>query len=704
MDFVAKELNSPTAFINMLAKNVSDIDGIGEKTAEILKKNQIISIFDLLLHVPKSIVQQEMCPGFCFMEPGRHYVAKGLVLATKVYSTSKKRRLEAVLQDKTGRISIIFFGPAVNYAQQILKEDEIIIFAGEAKKFLNHIQMTHPRLITDTTTELEVNIVNYSQLGGLNSATFKRIIEKALFLLQKQNDDKAFDHFPINLCQANKMANLKEALLTIHKPNGSLVSNWDQRGKCLYFRRLAFEELLSFYLRLNLSRKIEPKKKNSQALPVFNLDTLLKDFFSFSLTKAQLRTIEEIIVDLHKPVAMARLLQGDVGSGKTAVSAVIALYVATAGKQIAVMAPTEILAEQLFKVYSALFEKKNIRSALLTASTKTKERKIITDKLAAQKIDILIGTHALLSEDIKFKNLGLLIIDEQHRFGVKQRAELLNNCAKLQGFHPHLLVMSATPIPRSLALTFYGDLELSVIDERPPGRIPIHTQIFFGPVLKTVEKLCERIIATKQKTFIVFPLVEESEKLDLENASKALIFLQEKFGTQSALLIHGKMKHDEKSLAMAKFKDGDISLLVATTVVEVGVDVPDATCMIIVHPERFGLAQLHQLRGRVGRKDLKSFCFLVTDLENKFKTSYKRLKAMCKTDNGFKLAEIDLKLRGPGEIFGTKQSGLPTFRVFNHSDFADLISLAKKQANNIVTSGLNNKHLHLYLNNQEYFS
>jgi ATP-dependent DNA helicase RecG len=372
--------------------------------------------------------------------------------------------------------------------------------------------------------------------------------------------------------------------------------------------------------------------------------------------------------------------------------------------QVAIMAPTEILAEQLFHVYQSFFTTKSLEIALLKASTKGKEKKLILKKISAQELTILIGTHALLSEDIRFKRLGLVIIDEQHRFGVKQRAELLKSCTASQEFCPHLLVMSATPIPRSLALTVYGDLDLSVIDEKPPGRLLVHTQAFFGPVLKTMERLCERIILTKQKAFIVFPLVEESENLDLENATKAFKILQDKFGISSSVLLHGKMRPEEKVLAIEKFKQGIVSFLVATTIVEVGVDIPDATCMLIVHPERFGLAQLHQLRGRVGRKNLKSFCFLITDLSNKFGSAFKRLTAMCKTDNGFKLAEIDLEIRGPGELLGVKQSGVPNFMVFSHHEFTDLVAPAKNYAKTIAQNGAKKEHTHLFLHKEAHFS
>lgn len=678
--------SSPTN--NPLAKNVLLLPSIGEKTAQALAKAQIFTIYDLLLRVPKSVLSQEENPGFALMEPGRHYVASGRVYASKTSGMGQKRRLEVILQDETGKMSAVFFGPAVNYAQKILKNDAIVTVAGEAKDFLGRIQMVHPKLLNEDSIEsTKTTIPTYSQLSGLQPALFKRIIIKAIDSLKTWD---LADHASPTVLKPLNIALLKEAMLSIHEPE-SQPPSWDERASCPFFRRLAFEELVSFYLRLNLERNRD-KDKNALAIPLESVSKLALGFLPFTLTSAQEKSCREIIANLNEPQAMARLLQGDVGSGKTAVSAIAARHVVTSGLQVAVMAPTEILAEQLFKTYQGFFGETQ-KIALLTASTKTKERRAITEALKNGELLIAVGTHALLSEDVSFKRLGLVIIDEQHRFGVKQRAHLLQSRGEEQGFTPHLLVMSATPIPRSLALTIYGDLELSVIDERPPGRIPIHTQILSGPVLNTLEKLGSRIIESKQKAFIVFPLVEESENLDLENATKALAFLKEKFGENSAALLHGKMKADEKALAMARFKNNEVIFLVSTTVVEVGVDIPDATCMAIAHPERFGLAQLHQLRGRVGRKDLKSFCFLLTD--NKFGPSFKRLNALCQSDNGFKLAEIDLEIRGAGELLGTRQSGLPNFLIFDHSIFADLVSPAKAYARSIEKA-LDSSHLHLY--------
>lgn len=676
---------------NPLAVQLAGLQ-ISEKNLEPLQKNNIETVFDLLLRVPKSVVEQQDNPGLLYLEAGRNYVVSGQVLACKHSGFGSKRRLEAVIQDETGRMNVIFFGPAVRFAEKLLKPDASVTLAGEAKEFLGRIQMVHPKFVTNSEAQEQKALSTYSQISGLSSPIFKRMVAKGLALVKKY---ALADHVPQALRDKLRMNNLPQALIAIHEPQEGHEHEWDERKSSPNFRRLAFEELLAFYVRLFHERRLE-KKQVGHAMGPGDILDLCKDFLPFSLTKAQERVVQEIITDVSVPKAMARLVQGDVGSGKTAVSALVTRHVVQNHLQAAVMAPTEILAEQLYKAYKNFFSKTDKIIALLTASIKNKERAAILAGLEQQTIDVVIGTHALLSEGIVFKRLGLLVIDEQHRFGVHQRAELINAAFERQHFSPHLLVMSATPIPRSLALTMYGDLDLSVIDERPAGRQPIHTQILGGPVLDSMRRLCERILATGQKAFIVFPLIEESESLDLEHAQKATAILQEQFGAQSVMLLHGKMKAQEKAHALMQFRDNKISFLVATTVVEVGIDVPDATCMVIVHPERFGLAQLHQLRGRVGRGRDKSYCFLVSDIKNRFGTAFKRLDALCKTDDGFKLAEIDLEIRGPGELLGTRQSGLPNFLVFNHLDFSDLLEPAKAHALALVSQEFKHEFAHLY--------
>lgn len=683
---------------NYLAHSIANIKGVGEKTCTQLKKSGITTVFDAMLRVPKSIVEEMECPGFQHMEAGRTYVATGRVIGVKLSGMGQKKRLEAVVEDDSGRMSVVFFGPAVTYVQNIIKTHAELTFTGEAKNFLGRIQMVHPKVKASQENPISpVNQANYSQIAGITSTTYKKLIERSLKLLAEHKGD----HLDERFLEENRLMPLFDALRAIHQPGH--INQWDEKSSCPNFRRLAFEEILSFFLHLFKERsKDKPTIGRAMSpVPTKNLST---NFLPFSLTHAQERVVGEIIADMSHPKAMSRLIQGDVGSGKTAVSALAARHAVNHGFQAAVMAPTEILAEQLFDVYKKFFAHLDCRIALLTASTKTKERRVLIEDIKEHRVHIVMGTHALLGDDVEFKNLGLVVIDEQHRFGVNQRALLVEKFFRSQGFSPHLMVMSATPIPRSLALTMYGDLDLSVIDERPPGRTPILTKILSGDPLKNLDKLCERIIASDQKAFIIFPLVEESEHLDLENATKAALLLQERFGRALVGLLHGKMKADEKHSVMNDFRDNKIRFLVATTVVEVGVDIPDATCMAIVHPERFGLAQLHQLRGRVGRGNLASFCFLLSDIHNKFSSAYQRLNAMCKTDNGFELAQVDLKIRGPGELLGTRQAGVPTFLVFNHTDFASLVDPAKRLAQEMAHKEMTGLTSHLYTYQSPHFS
>jgi len=682
----------PEFLENPLAKNISDIKGVATKNAEALAQLGLKSIFDLLLRVPKSVVEEEEAPGLAFLEVGRTYVVNVVVHAVKISGSAFKKRLEALVQDDTGRMSVVFFGPAVNYAQRLLIEGAEITLVGETKDFIGRIQMVHPKIKTAQNTNIiPINQANYSQLAGITPKIFKNIVEKALDCLGSQE----LEHLDQKFLQEHKLKPLCASLMAIHRPEKQDSPQWDMRGSDPQFNRLAFEELLSFYLRLFLTRRAD-KNFNGRALRPQNTQALANQILPFELTQAQRRVIDEIMQDMSYDKPMTRLLQGDVGSGKTAVSALVAFHAVLAGFQVSIMAPTEILAEQLLGVYRQFFANQPVSIAFLSASTKAKQRKIVIEQLLNGSLHIIIGTHALLHEDIKFKNLGLSIIDEQHRFGVKQRAGILATSEQAQGFSPHLLVMSATPIPRSLALT--------LIDERPPGRKAIITKILSGPPLASLVRLGERIIETKQKAFVIFPLVEESEHLDLENATKAYSLLKERFGAEQCLLLHGRMKAEEKHLVMEQFRHTPTPFLVSTTVVEVGVDIPNATCMVIIHPERFGLAQLHQLRGRVGRGASQSFCFLLSDIKNKFGTAYKRLNAMCATENGFELAQVDLDIRGPGELLGTRQAGLPNFLIFNHSDFAHLVEPAKTYAKELAYKALDRRVYHLFLDKDAYFS
>lgn len=689
--------------VNQLALDIAQVKGIGEKSTLALRKAGINTVFEALLRVPKAVVQELECPGLAFLESGRVYNARAQVAAVRITGSFAKKRLEAVVEDETGRMSVVFFGPAVAYAQKLIQNGAELIFTGEAKNFLGRMQMVHPKISKASNDQEESKTThssNYAQVAGLRSDSYKRLI---LNCLNKLQGDAPNEHLADDFLAKNRLEKLIPAILSAHDPK--LLSKWDNKKNEPSLRRLAFEEITAYFLHFFKNHRIK-KLKKAQALVMAELKNLSKNMFSFELTKAQKRVILEALGDLSQEKAMSRLIQGDVGCGKTAVSAVLCRHLIEQGFQCALMAPTEILAEQLFinyqKFFKTLEQAENI--AFLSSSTKTKERRELLAKLASGQIKILVGTHALITDDVVFKKLGLLVIDEQHRFGVEQRAAIGERFFAQQGFYPHLLVMSATPIPRSLALTMYGDLDLSVIDERPPGRTPIVTKILTGDPLKSLSKLCERLVATNQKAFIVFPLVQESEHLDLEDATKASLHLKNRFGDKTVGLLHGKMKAEEKLSTMTAFKNNQLRFLVSTTVVEVGVDIPDATCMAIINAERFGLSQLHQLRGRVGRGNLASYCFLLSDIKTKASTAYQRLSAMCKTDDGFKLAKIDLDLRGPGELMGTKQAGTHNFIIFNYTDFGTLVEPAKTLAKKLAQKEASLATAHLYTQQNPHFS
>jgi ATP-dependent DNA helicase RecG len=468
------------------------------------------------------------------------------------------------------------------------------------------------------------------------------------------------------------------ALPQIHfPPEDASLSQYEQARSPAHLR-LIFEDF--FWLAFGMLLKRGQRVKEAKATTI-KIDQAMKQRIAsvlpFKLTAAQRRVVVEIFKDLQSDAPMNRLLQGDVGSGKTIVAVIAMLAAMENGYQTALMAPTEILAEQHARTIKRMLAKSPYRIELLTGSVKSSEKKRLHSDLAEGEIHACIGTQALIQETVSFKKLGLAIIDEQHRFGVLQRAQL-----RARGLNPDVLVMTATPIPRSLAMTVYGDLDVSVIDEMPPGRTPVETKVFGDNAedRKAVKKLIDRELSTGRQVYVVYPLVEESEKIDLKDATQRYEYLRDKvFPKMSVGLVHGRMKPAEKEEVMRRFVDGEIQILVSTTVIEVGVDVPNASVMIVEHAERFGLSQLHQLRGRVGRGAEKSYCMLLTS-DKKTSIATERLGIMEKTTDGFVIAEKDLELRGAGELLGTRQSGLPEFRVGNIVRDIQILELARREA------------------------
>jgi len=520
----------------------------------------------------------------------------------------------------------------------------------------------------------------YRKLGEFSSKRVREIIHAVLALLP----DSAFpETLPADLRQRQKLIGRAAAVRQIHfPPEDTPLALYDQARSPAHLR-LIFEDF--FWVALGISLKRGKRIKETKGA-VIKLDQATKlrigSVLPFKLTDAQRRVVKEIFRDLKSDAPMNRLLQGDVGSGKTIVALIAMLATMENGYQTALMAPTEILAEQHARNIKRLLAKTPYRVELLTGSLRAAEKRKLQVELSAGEIHACIGTHAIIQDAVSFKNLGLAVIDEQHRFGVMQRAEL-----RARGFNPDVLVMTATPIPRSLTMTIYGDLDVSVIDEMPPGRTPIETRVFGEEQRAEVKELISREVRAGRQVYVVYPLVEESEKMDLKDATQRYEYLRDKvFPKSSVGLVHGRMKTADKEEVMRRFVAGEIQILVSTTVIEVGVDVPNASLMIVEHAERFGLSQLHQLRGRVGRGAEKSYCVLLTS-DKKTSVANERLGIMAKTNDGFVIAEKDLELRGPGELLGTRQSGLPEFRVANIVRDQQFLEGARKEAEFYLAKG-----------------
>jgi ATP-dependent DNA helicase RecG len=520
----------------------------------------------------------------------------------------------------------------------------------------------------------------YRKLGEFTSKRVREIVHAVLALLP---DDAFPETLPAELRQRRKLIGRAQALRQIHfPPEDTPLALYDESRSPAHLR-LIFEDF--FWVALGISLKRGKRTKETKGA-VVKIDHAMKQrigtVLPFKLTEAQRRVVKEIFKDLKSDAPMNRLLQGDVGSGKTIVALVAMLATMENGYQTALMAPTEILAEQHARNIKRLLAKSPYRVELLTGSLRGAEKRKLQVALAAGEIHACVGTHAIIQDAVSFKNLGLAVIDEQHRFGVMQRAEL-----RARGFNPDVLVMTATPIPRSLTMTIYGDLDVSVIDELPPGRTPIETSVFGEEQRAEVKELISCEVRAGRQVYVVYPLVEESEKLDLKDATRRYEYLRDKVFTKFSVgLMHGKMKSADKEDVMRRFVAGEIQILVSTTVIEVGVDVPNASVMIVEHAERFGLSQLHQLRGRVGRGAEKSYCVLLTS-DKQTTVALERLGIMAKTNDGFVIAEKDLELRGPGELLGTKQSGLPEFRVANIVRDQQFLEGARKEAEFYLAKG-----------------
>lgn len=667
-----------------LSDSIQYISGVGPKRAEILASELgICTIDDMLYYFPYKYVDRTRFYKISEINSNLPYIQiKGKILEFNPVINGKNKRLTARFYDETGSIELVWFKGLSWITKSYKTNVEYVIF-GKPSIYGSSLNISHPEIEETnkfdkslvTALQPQYNISEKLKSQFITSKTF-RIIQENIF---KNYSSYISETLPDYLITKLKLFSLKEALFQAHFPQSS------EKLKNAQFR-LKFEEL--FYIQLNLLKQKKLRKEKSNCFILKkekdNYTKLLFKQLPFKLTNAQIRVLGEIRTDFTSGKQMNRLLQGDVGSGKTLVALLSMLMAIDNGYQACIMAPTEILAKQHFISINKFCNDINISVRLLTGSTKKKERKDLHSKLINNEINILIGTHALIEDEVKFNNLGLVVIDEQHRFGVAQRARLWQKNV----IEPHILIMTATPIPRTLAMTVYGDLDVSVIDELPPGRKPIKTIHLFDNKRLALFGFLKKEISSGRQIYVVFPLIKESEKLDYKDLEDGYEGYSRDFPMPKYLIsvVHGKMKSAEKEIAMKLFITGKAQILISTTVIEVGVDVPNASVMVIESAERFGLSQLHQLRGRVGRGAEQSYCVLMSG--NKLSNeSQKRLQIMVETNNGFEIADKDLELRGPGDIEGTQQSGLPfELKIADLGTDGRILQLAKFEAETILNN------------------
>lgn len=612
---------------------------------------------------------------------GQTIQLKGYITGIQELKTGKTKRLQATFQDETGKIDLVWFR-GVNWIKGSLEPNTLYRIYGKPTRFGNNWNIAHPEFIPfkDIAHEKGLQPVYNSTEKLTKIGLHSKGIEKLTYQLVQEigrAGNEIHEIIPRDIIENYRLISRSDAYKQIHAPK-----NMDEVKKAQW--RIKFEELLLLQLELLLRKESNANRSSGYLFEKTGayFDSFYKNHLPFELTGAQKKVVREIWKDMKSGIHMNRLLQGDVGSGKTLVAVLTMLLGIGNDFQAALMAPTEILAQQHFQTISELLAPMNIEVALLTGSTKQSERKVLFEKIKNGEIHLLIGTHALLEPKVKFKNLGIVVIDEQHRFGVAQRAKLWKKNKK----PPHIMVMTATPIPRTLAMTFYGDLDVSVIDELPPGRKPITTLHFFEGSRLRVFKLIRDEIAKGRQVYIVYPLIKESEKMDYNNLMEGYEAISRSFPRPEyqISIVHGQMKPEVKEFEMNQFAKGNTHIMVSTTVIEVGVNVPNASVMIIESAERFGLSQLHQLRGRVGRGAEKSYCILMTG-EKLSQEGKKRLQTMVSTNDGFKIAEVDLEIRGPGDIMGTQQSGILNLKLADLAKDGQTVTAARNAAIDILS-------------------
>jgi ATP-dependent DNA helicase RecG len=668
----AKTLSQPIQFVK----------GVGPRIARKLEKKGIKTIEDALYFLPRRYEDRRVIKKISQIEVGKveTVLAHVLLAGTVFYKGNRKRVFEAVVGDGTGTLTLKWFHGSEEYLKNRFKKGRHVIISGEVRFFKHQREIHHPDMeiadhIEDDPLNFKRIVPIYSEPEGLYQKTIRKIMKGVV----ERYADQLTSPIPEDIIQNQGLMDFEEAMRHVHFPPEDASLEELNLNRSDAHRRIVFDEF--FFLQLGLAlRRSKVKTEQGISFQILHgyIRTLLQSL-DFRLTSAQEGVLSEIEEDMKQPYPMNRLIQGDVGSGKTIVALMAALIAVENGFQAAFMAPTEILAEQHLMNIRRLVRPLGIRPVLLTSSVKGSEREEIQESISSGEGQIIIGTHALIQEHINFHRLGLVVIDEQHKFGVIQRATL-----RRKGTNPDVLVMTATPIPRTLALTVYGDLAISVIDEFPPGRVPVETRLYYERSRPKAYELVKGEIKRGRQAFLVYPLVEESDKMDLLDATRMADHLQrDVFPELRVSLIHGRMKGEEKEEVMVKFRDGQIDILVATTVIEVGIDIPNASVILVEHAERFGLPQLHQLRGRIGRGRYPSKCLLLANYRRS-EEARRRLSVMEETSDGFRIAEEDLIIRGPGDFLGTRQSGLPDFRVANILRDGKILNLARQEAFSLV--------------------
>jgi ATP-dependent DNA helicase RecG len=665
---------------------VEYLKGVGPKRAELLRKELQIDTFgDLVQHYPFRYVDRSRIIKISEIESDLAYVQlKGKVYGMQVIGEKRGRRLTALLRDGSGEIELVWF-QGIKWIMESLKPDQEYVVFGKPVLFNRRYNIPHPEL--EPASEFEKTISG--SLQGIYSLTEKiknrgitnKVLVKLVKTLVSQSVGKVPETLSGEIMDKLGLMSREQAFWNIHFPENQLLLQKAQA-------RLRFEELFFIQLGLLKGKLMREQKTEGFVFPVVgeNLNRFYKEKLPFELTEAQKRVIREIRKDLGSGKQMNRLLQGDVGSGKTLVALMCMLIALDNGYQAAIMAPTEILATQHYNTLTRMTSGMGINIKLLTGSSKSAYRKKLHEELKAGELHLLIGTHALIEDTVEFRSLGLVIIDEQHRFGVAQRARLWTKAEK----PPHVLVMTATPIPRTLAMTLYGDLDVSVIDEMPPGRKPVKTSLYTDAHRLRIFGFIREKIKEGRQVYIVYPLIQESEKLDLKHLMDGYESIVRDFPPPqyAVSIVHGRMKPADKDWEMQRFVKGETHIMVSTTVIEVGVDVPNASVMVIENAERFGLSQLHQLRGRVGRGADQSFCLLIAGVKLT-NEARKRLQTMVDTTDGFEIAEADLRLRGPGDLQGTQQSGIIDLKLSNLVRDEKILKYARNLAADILTEDPN---------------